>query len=51
MEPPPGQAGKAEDALVGHEPTPDQMAQAAKIAREECNQISEIRGSASDRQA
>ena len=49
--PTPVRAGKAEDALVGHEPTPDLMAQAAKIAREECNPISDIRGSASYRQA
>ena len=49
--PTPVRAGKAEDALAGHEPTPDLMAQAAKIAREECNPISDIRGSASYRQA
>lgn len=49
--PTPVRAARAEEALVGHEPTPDLMAQAAKIAKEECNPISDIRGSASYRQA
>ena len=49
--PTPVRATKAEEALVGHEPTPDLMAQAAEIAKEECNPISDIRGSASYRQA
>ena len=49
--PTPVRAVKAEEALVGHEPTSDLMAQAAKIAKEECNPISDIRGSASYRQA
>ncbi len=49
--PTPVRATKAEEALVGHEPTPDLMARAAKIAKEECNPISDIRGSAPYRQA
>ena len=49
--PTPVRAGRAEEALRGHEPTPDLMAQAARIAKEECNAISDIRGSASYRQA
>ena len=49
--PTPVRAAKAEEALVGHEPTPDRVALAANIAKEECNPISDIRGSASYRQA
>ncbi len=49
--PTPVRATQAEEALVGHEPTPELMSRAAKIAKEECNPISDIRGSAPYRQA
>ncbi len=49
--PTPVRAPKAEDALIGHEPTPELLAKAGTIARDECIPISDIRGSASYRQA
>ena len=49
--PTPVRAAKAEETLRGHEPTPELIAEAAKIAKEDCSPISDIRGSASYRQA
>ncbi|MFQ5802606.1 MAG: FAD binding domain-containing protein [Candidatus Methylomirabilales bacterium] len=49
--PTPVRAPKAEDVLRGHEPTPELLAKAGTIAREECNPIDDIRGSAAYRRA
>ena len=48
--PTPVRAPQAEDSLRGQEPTPDAVALAGKIAKEECSPIDDIRGSASYRQ-
>lgn len=49
--PTPVRTPKAEEALRGGEPTPQLLAKVATIAKEECSPISDIRSSASYRQA
>ena len=47
--PTPVRAPRSEEALIGHEPTPELLAKAGTMAKDECNPISDIRGSASYR--
>ena len=44
--PTPMRAGRAEDALLGREPTPELLAQAGTLAASECSPIDDLRGSA-----
>ncbi|MEE9199075.1 MAG: xanthine dehydrogenase family protein subunit M, partial [Dehalococcoidia bacterium] len=49
--PTPVRAPRAEDALRDQEPTPNLLAGASAIAKEECSPIDDIRGTASYRRA
>ncbi len=49
--PTPMRAGRAEEALLGREPTPELLAQAGALAAGECSPIDDIRGSASYRRS
>ena len=49
--PTPMRAGRAEEALLGREPTPELLAQASTLAAGECSPIDDIRGSASYRRS
>lgn len=49
--PTPVRASKAEEALRGHEPTPELLAKAGALAMDECAPIDDLRGSASYRRS
>ena len=49
--PTPVRAPKAEEALIGNEPTPELLAEASTLAMDECRPIDDIRGSAAYRRA
>ncbi|MFQ5932241.1 MAG: FAD binding domain-containing protein [Nitrospiraceae bacterium] len=49
--PTPVRAPKAEDVLRGHDPTPELLVKAGRVAKEECNPIDDIRGTAAYRRA
>ena len=49
--PTPVRAPRAEEALIGHEPTPELLAEASTLAMDECRPIDDIRGSAAYRRA